>query len=290
MAVIRNRKPSSKSGPPTRTPPIHKPPARTQAPVKKYSVISCSSESHGEKVLIYADTGMGKSTLSALAPKPVFLSLDEGIEKLKHPVTGKPLKKIKGLEAFEDVRSSLGDISLFDEYETVVIDTSTILQDMAEDFVVRTIPTEKGAKVKNIVGYGYNKGYKHLYNTMKLVLQDCDALIHHGKNVIFIAQAITHNVANPSGEDFLRSGPRLHKDKSWDIEALYCEWADHILRIDYQDLFVKDKKISGDAIRNVFVKPEVYFRAKSRTISKPVIAFENQQDDSLWQFMFAEEN
>lgn len=289
MAVIRNRKPSSKSGPPERTPPKRSP-LGTSTPAKKYSVISCSSESHGEKVLIYADTGMGKSTLASLSPKPVFLSLDEGIEKLKHPVTGEPLKKISGLETFEDVRGALGDIPLFDEYETIVVDTSTKLQDIAEDFVVRTIPTEKGAKVKDIIGYGYNKGYKHLYNTMKLVLQDCDALIHHGKNVILIAQAITHNVANPSGEDFLRSGPRLHKDKSWDIEALYCEWSDHILRIDYQDLFVKDKKISGDAIRNVFVKPEVYFRAKSRTISESVITFKNQQDDSLWKFLFTEEN
>ncbi len=280
MAVIKNRKLSSKSGPP----------ARTSMSVKKYSVISCSSESHGEKVLIYADTGMGKSTLASLAPKPVFLSLDEGIEKLKHPVTGEPLKKIAGLETFEDIRGALGDISLFDEYETVVIDTVTKMQDIAEDFVVRTVPTEKGAKVKDIMGYGYNKGYKHLYNTMKLVLQDCDALIHHGKNVILIAQAITHNVANPSGEDFLRSGPRLHKDKSWDIEALYCEWTDHILRIDYQDLFVKDKKITGDVIRNVFVKPEVYFRAKSRTISESVITFKDQRDDSLWQFLFGGEN
>jgi len=266
------------------------PPVRTVQPPKKFSVVSCGNELNGKKIIIYADTGMGKSTLASLAPRPIFLPLDEGIEELKHPLTGEPLNKIDGVESFQDVRDVLGTLSLFSNGDTAVVDTATILQDLAEVHVVRNIPTEKGAKVKNIMGYGYNKGYKHLYNTMKLVLQDCDGLIHHGKNVILIAQAAIHNIANPSGEDFLRAGPRLHKDKSWDIEALYCEWADYIFRIDYQDVFVKEKKVTGETTRCVATKPEVYFRAKSRTSLASVISFETTQDDSLWQFLFGEQN
>lgn len=266
------------------------PPARAPVPPKTYSVVPCGSGTYGEKILIYADTGMGKSTLSALAPTPVFLALDEGIEKLVHPATGEKLKHIAGIETFQDVRNVLGNAALFDDYETTVVDTVTILQDLAEVYVVKNIKTEKGAVVKNIMGYGYNKGYKHLYNTMKLILQDCDNLIHQGKNVILIAQAAVHNIANPSGEDFLRAGPRLHKDKSWDIEALFCEWGDHILRIGYQDTSVsKDKKITGQTVRNIFTKPEVYFRAKSRTLKEPIISFEEPQDDSVWRFLFGGE-
>lgn len=259
-------------------------PSRTSP--KKFTVVPCGSESNGKKILIYADTGMGKSTLSALAPRPVFLSLDKGIEELTHPATGELLKKIEPIETFQDVRDALGEISLFSESDTVVVDTVTILQDLAEIDVIQNTPTEKGAKVKNIMGYGYNKGYKHLYNTMKLILQDCDALIRQGKNVILIAQAAIHNIPNPSGEDFLRAGPRLHKDKSWDIEALYCEWADYIFRIDYQDVFVKEKKVTGETIRCVITKPEVYFRAKSRTSLESIISFENPADDSVWKFLF----
>ena len=266
------------------------PPTRTVQPPKKFAVVPCGTGTSGEKIFIYADTGMGKSTLSALAPQPVFLALDEGIDKLRHPLTNEPLNHVEGVETFQNVRDALGTIPLFENYDTVVVDTVTILQDLAEVDVVRNIKTEKGATVKNIMGYGYNKGYKHLYNTMKLILQDCDALIHQGKNVILIAQAAIHNIANPSGEDFLRSGPRLHKDKSWDIEALYCEWADHILRIDYQDVFVKEKKVTGETVRNIFTQPEVYFRAKSRTLTEPVISFESPDDNSLWKFMFGEKN
>jgi len=271
---------TKRAGPPVR---------QVSKQIKQYTIGPCNAESNGKKIIVYSDTGMGKSTLAALAPQPVFLSLDKGIEELKHPLTGERLIRVEQeLEIFQDVRDVLGNLSLFNDRDTVVVDTVTILQDLAEVHVVQTIPTEKGIKVKNITGYGYNKGYKHLYNTMKLILQDCDALIHQGKNVILIAQAAIHNIPNPSGEDFLRAGPRLHKDKSWDIEALFCEWADHIFRIDYQDVFVKEKKVTGETTRMIYTKPEVYFRAKSRTLTEPLITFENPQDDSLWHFMFPE--
>ena len=217
----------------------------------------------------------------------MFLDLDEGAFELRHPVTGKKVDHIPGIRNFADVRTALQQVDLYDNYETVVVDNVTILQDWAEPHVVATIPTEKGAKVTNLVGYGYNKGYKHLYDVMRGPLADCDELVRRGKNVILIAQAALRSVPNPSGEDFLRAGLRLHADKSWNIESLYCEWASHILRIDYLNAFVnKDKKISGATTRAIFTQPELHFRAKSRTIQEPVISFENKADDSIWQFIF----
>jgi len=273
---------------PTSPPPLPAP--QPSAPAKKFKVVPWQSN-EGEKILIYGDTGIGKSSLGILAPTPVFLGLDEGASKLRHPETNEPVDHIVGLETFADVRAALQDISLFEKYETVVIDTVTILQDWAEADVVANITTDKGIKVKNLLGYGYNKGYKHLYNTMKLILQDCDNLARQGKHIILIAQSINNNIANPGGEDYLRHGPRLHVDRSWDIQALYCEWSDHIFRLDYADAFVsKDKKISGSTERAIYVQPELYFRAKSRTIEEPVISFEDKADDSIWQFLFGEKN
>lgn len=279
MAVTKIKKPPKRAGPPVR---------KVTPQRKIYTIAPCDSKLSGEKILIYADTGMGKSTLASLAPRPVFLSLDKGIEKLKHPLTGESLDRVENIETFQDVRDVLGNLSLFQNCDTPVVDTTNILQDLAEVYVVQNIKTDKGASVKNLLGYGYNKGYKHLYNTMKLVLQDCDALVHQGKNVILVAQAAIHNIPNPSGEDFLRAGPGLHKDKSWDIEALYCEWADHIFRIDYKDVFIAKKKVTGETTRMICTKPELYFRAKSRTLTEPLITFETPQDDSLWRFVFPE--
>ncbi len=253
--------------------------------VKKFTVGNWDAADEGEKIIIYADTGMGKTTLSALSPNPVYLGLDEGGRKMKHPVTGDPLRVVEDIETYQDVRDALQQSTTFDNFNTVVIDTVTILQDWAVPHMLANIPTEKGAKVKNIVGYGYNKGYQHLYDLMKFILQDCDRLIHKGKNVILVAQAAPNRVSNPGGEDYLRDGPRLYAGKP-SVEALYCEWADHILRIDYQNLWSEDKKAKGDTTRVIYTKPEVYFRAKSRTIDEQVISFENKTDDSIWKFMF----
>ena len=262
-------------------------PAAPTAPSKTFGVKSYSDVKRGEKIVLYGDTGIGKSSLALLAPKPVFLDLDEGAFELHHPVTGNKVDYVPDVVDFSDVRAALQEVSLYDNHETVVVDNATILQDWAEPHVVATIKTEKGATVANLVAYGYNKGYKHLYNEMKGPLADCDELIRRGKNVIIIAQAALRSVPNPSGEDFLRSGLRLHIDKSWNIEALYCEWASHVLRIDYLGAFVsKTKKISGATTRAVFVQPELHFRAKSRSIHEPVISFADASDDSLWQFMF----
>ncbi len=288
-------KPPAKKG--IKAPPPPAPAAKAvqsaSVQTKKFKVESWDTGKEGKRIIIYGDTGIGKSSLSLLAPKPVFLGLDEGGGQLRHPVTGEKPKRIPGIKTFADVRGALQQVELFDPYKTVIIDTTTILQDWAELHVVLTIPTEKGATVKNLIGYGYNKGFKHLYNVMKEPLQDCDELIRRGKNVIFIAQAGLHNVPNPSGEDYIRAGLRLHVDKSWNIESLYCEWADYILRVDYQNAFVKDKRVSGSTDRAIFVQPELYFRAKTRTpwyeedgslIS--AISFETLADDTVWQFIF----
>lgn len=258
-------------------------------PAKKFKIQSYADIKRGEKIIVYGDTGIGKTSLALLAPKPVFLDLDEGGFELHYPVTGKKLDHIPNLRDFTDVRTALQQVDLYDDYETIIVDNVTVLQDWAEPHVVATIPTDKGAKVANLIHYGYNKGYKHLYNVMKGPLADCDELVRRGKNVILIAQAALHNVPNPSGEDFLRAGLRLHADKSWSIESLYCEWASHVLRVDYFDAFVKHKKIKGTSTRAIFVQPELHFRAKSRTMQEPVVSFENQEDDSIWQFIFGGE-
>lgn len=257
-------------------------------PVKTFTVTPWDSSNEGEKILLYSETGMGKTTLSAMAPRPVFIGLDEGGRKIRHPITNELLNVIPDIETFEDVRAALQQPDLFKDGETAVIDTVTILEDFAYPYLFRNIPKENGTKVTNIVMYGYNKGYQHLYDAMKLILVDCDRLIHQGKNVILVAQSVSNRVSNPGGDDYLRDGPRLYAGKP-SVEALYCEWADHILRIGFQDMLVEDKKIRGTTTRVIFAKQELHFRAKSRTIEEPIIAFADKTDDSIWKFIFGEQ-
>ena len=267
-----------------RPPKAPKARASTVVPAKSFSVKTGTDPREGKKILIHADTGMGKTTLANLAPGTVFIGLDKG------GVGIKDYHHVDDVTNYMDVRSAL-QAPIYDEYETVCVDTVTLLEEWAEQHVLATITNDSGETMNSIVKYGWSNGYKHLYDMMKLVLQDVDALIRKGKNVILVAQSTPHNVPNPGGEDFIRQGPRLVSRKNANIEALYCEWADHIFHIGYQYLNVdKKKKATGTGSRAVFVHPEPHFRAKSRTLGldKAVVMFEDPTDDSIWQFLFAD--
>lgn len=292
MAVTKRKIPKPpKSAATTRPPTAPKARATTTVPAKNFEVKSWDCSGEGKRILIYAESGMGKTTLASLAPSPVFIGVDDG-GKLIVDEDGRKLRHVPGINNFTDVRGALQQTSIYDNDKTVVIDQATYLQEWAVDHVLATITNEKGAKMDSIVRYGYGKGYQHLYDTMKLILQDADGLIRRGKNVIIIAQSAPHNIANATGDDFLREGPRLHSQKNCNIEALYCEWADHLFRIGYQFVAVSEKKATGTNTRAIFTDGEQYFRAKSRgNILGPeqaVVTFEDPTDDSIWQFLFGE--
>lgn len=270
-----------------------KPKIAPPKPVKKvFTTEAWNGDNEGEKIIIYGESGMGKTTLSAMAPNPVYIGLDDGGRKLVHPKTGELLNRIPDIDNYGDVRAALQQLELFDDFDTVVIDTVTELQDIAVPWMLDHIPGPKGTVAKNIVDYGYNKGWNHLYDVMKYVLNDCDTLIKRGKNTILVAQSYPIKVANPGGDDFLCEAPHLFAGTP-SIEALYRSWADHILRIAYIDTKVKDKKASSANVRGIFTAPEVYYRAKSRTLARvledSVVSFEAADDDSIWQFMFGGE-
>jgi len=267
------------------TPRPGKPPAKT------FEIAQWDGAESGEKIILYGETGRGKTTLASMAPDAIFIGLDDGGRKLRHPKTGEFLKHIPGISTFEDVRAALNACLTLD-CKTVVIDTGTILESLAEAYVLRTINGPNGAAA-NLEAYGYGKGYKHLYDAMRMPLLNCDKLIAAGKNVVVICQSVNSKVANPGGDDFLRDEPRLYHDRKYSVLLMWCEWADHIFRIDYQGTWVKKAnknaafgKATGDVTRVVQAKEEVHYRAKSRTLDDPVISFSTKDDDSLWQLLF----
>jgi hypothetical protein len=238
---------------------------------------------------------MGKSSLAILAPDPIIIPLDDGTADLRDPYTGDKIIQVNDVVTFGDTRAVIQQHDLFDGHKTVIVDTVTKLEDMSHDYMFETIPHEKGGTVKSIEGYGYGKGYRHLYDTMKLFLQDVDALIRTGLNVILIAQCTSRLIPNAAGEDYLCYCPRLYPGSKGtpSVEELYREWADHVLFIDYTSTVVKDKKAKGDTTRAIFTQSELHFRAKSRVLTSgesipPVVTFDAVDDDSIFQYIFPE--
>ena len=295
-----NRLPENPLDPMIRRPPAAPASARKGAVsnqkiktvIKTFQAGVWNGEQEGEKILGYADSGMGKTTLAAMAPTPVFIGLDDGGRKIVHPVTKEPLHHIEGVETFDDFRQCTQQVSMFDDYETVVVDTGTILELLAHDWMLKNITDEKNNYVKNIEKYGWGKGHRHLYDTMRLPLCDFDALVRRGKNILILCQMQQVEVANASGENFLCDAPKLapQHGKTPSIWGMWTEWCDHVFKIGYSDLVAKDRKATSSAERLIFLHGQAHFKAKSRTVPGrfPLVSFSDPTDDSLWQFIFDE--
>lgn len=272
------------------------PPRAKQHVAKTFSVQPWTGEGQGEKIVLYGGSGSGKTTLASMLPGATFIGLDDGGRKIKNPLTGEPVRHVAGVETFEDVRDALHQLSLWASGSSCVVDTLTMLETWAEPWMFENILHEKGGHVASLEGYGYGKGYTHLFETMRLVLQDLDALVRQGTNVCLICQNMAVKRANPGGLDFLEDGPKLSHPSSEknSVRLHVCEWADQVFRLGYYGMMVeggKDARLgkaSGENHRAIYTMPEPHFFAKTRTLQDPVIAFEEPSDDSLWRLLFPE--
>jgi hypothetical protein len=289
-----NATPPKRNAKPPLPPPKRQPPAKkSTAPAKVFKAATWDTAKEGQRIVLYADSGMGKTTLAAMLPNPKFADFKGGSDKIKHPLTSERLIHIPGCEAFDDVRAVCHQPGLFEPGDSFVLDTGTAFEDCALEWTLANVPHETNKPIKRIESYGYGKGYRHLYDTMKLPLADFDALIRRGVNVVISCQMQQVEIAHAGGEDFLCDVPKLqkaHGKSTPSVWSMYDEWADHVFKIGYNDIQASDGKAASTGERVVYVHGQVHYKAKSRTIPPgyPVVSFEHPGDDSIWQFLFDE--
>ncbi len=257
----------------------------------KFKIAPWLGDNEGDKVIVYGLSGIGKTTLCSLLPNAAFIGIDDGGRKIKHPVTGKPLMHIPGISTFSDVREVFREPGVFDSIDNIIIDNISELEQWALPYCFKKVKDQKGNTVSNIEGYGFHKGYRHWYDQMRFILQDCDGLVRQGKNIIMVAQSTIQKFVQSGAEDFVKEGPELYHDTKVSIMNQYISWSDHVFRIAYSSIKVDGKKASGTTERAVYVHGEPHFYAKSRSITDEkysVVSFEDKKDDSIWRVLFNE--
>lgn len=245
--------------PPTLSRPGPAPAAAT--PKKVYGVQS-GRQAGGQRVLLYGPPGVGKSELASLAPGSVFLDLEGGTRNID-------CQRVVGLDGFADVRAWLQS-SESDPFSTVWIDTGTKLEEMAQAFILATVPGDKpGMKMTGLESYSFGKGYRHLYDAMSLALFDADRLVRAGKNVGVIAHCCTSEAPNPFGDNWLRYEPRLqHPKKESSVRERVFGWADHAIFIGY-DVAAERGKGVGAGTRTLYTCEMPTHMAKTRGAFDP---------------------
>lgn len=265
--------------PPPKLPTVPAPP---QAMQKQVSVkFSAPSSGSGHRVLIYGPGGIGKTTLcSALPGKTVFIDIEESLGKLGI----QNVSVVPDVSDWKALRDSI-NASGWDGVSNIVIDSLTRAEEMAIAHTLKTVPVEKGTYPTSIEGYGYGKGFTHVYETFLPLLSDIDRHIRAGRNVVMICHDCTANVPNPSGDDWLRYEPRLQSPSSGkaSVRLKVREWCDHVLFFGYDVAVSEDGKGRGSGTRTIYTSELPHYMAKSRSTSDAIPISSDEDVSLLWQ-------
>lgn len=271
--------------------PMQAPPPQTtsntigQASGKKFTILS-GKRHRAELVVLYGPGGIGKSTLAGLAPNPCFIETEPGAHKIDLP------KVIPYEQIVEDGNLAKGWTNIrevlrsdcWEDVGTIVIDTITRAEDLAKAWTLENVPSENGRPVTSIEGYGYGKGYTHLYETFMRLLPDLRAHTRAGRNVILISHECLTEIKNPFGENYDRYEPRLQHTKNTSIRYQLKEECDQMFFIAY-DIAVKDGKARGNSTRTIYTAESPYCMAKNRDVPGPMY-FDTPTDARIWQAIF----
>lgn len=209
-----------------------------------------SRDLRGKYVLLYGAPKVGKTTFASSFPKNLFLSTEQGTNALPSVYA----VNIENWSAFKRILSQLKKEEVQEKYNTVTIDTITILWDLCEKYVCQ----QNGVEAINQIPYG--GGYSQLGKEFSEAMRQI-TLMPYG--LVFIAHSETgmrKNSYTGEDEEFVR--PSLNKR----CYAIANRLVDAIIYID--NYFDED----GQSIRRMITRetPTVFAGSRFRFL-KPVI-------------------
>lgn len=156
---------------------------------------------------ITGDSGMGKTTLAATFPNPVFIRAEDGLQAL--PLEMRP-DAFPVIQSEMDLWNQLGALIKEEhDYKTVVIDSVTALERLFIQSVIDSDP--KKPKTINAACGGYGAGFMAVGGLHQRVRKACGLLNDKGINVVFIAHADTETIELPDSDPYTRYNMRLNK-------------------------------------------------------------------------------
>lgn len=192
------------------------------------------------KVVVYGPEGIGKSTLAAHFPRPVFIDTEGSTRHMDVSRTDKPSSWTMLMEQVQYIRSDPGVCS------TLVIDTA----DWAEQLCIASICADK--KLSGIEDMGYGKGYVYLAEEFGRLLNLLEEIVGRGVHVVLTAHAMMRKFEQP---DEMGAYDRWELKLQKKTSALVKEWSDLLLFANYKTLSVatddKGKKFKAQGGRRV---------------------------------------
>lgn len=179
------------------------------------------------RIVLLGMEGIGKTTLAAAAPSPLFIAAENGLTGFDSIPHLEP-------ETFSEVLSLCDALLSADsiEYKTIVIDTA----DWMERLIHAHICKRDGKD--NVEAYGFGKGMKIAEQELVLLLSKLDSIRQkHGVYILITSHVTIRTFNDPSGD----SWDRYEMKGAKGFAGILREWPDATLFAVYEVFKLKNK-------------------------------------------------
>lgn len=176
-----------------------------------------------QKLVFYGVEGIGKTSLAAQTPDPLFIDTEGGTAHLD-------VRRLQKPASWEELIALVKEVANTpDVCRTLVIDTADWAEQMCIDHICAKY------KQPGIESFGYGKGYTFLAEEFARLLAACDEVILSGKNMVITAHAKMRKQELPDEQGaFDRWELKLSKQTA----PLLKEWPDALLFLNFKTLVV----------------------------------------------------
>ena len=157
---------------------------------------------------ITGDAGLGKTSLAATFPNPIFIRAEDGLQAV--PSTSRPdaFPLLSNVDMLWEQLTAL--IKEDHKYKTLVVDSVTQLDTLFTNYIVDTDP-KKPKSIAQALG-GYGAGFQALSSLHGRVRKAAGILNEtKGMNIVFIAHSETETIELPDADPYTRYNIRMQK-------------------------------------------------------------------------------
>ena len=213
-----------------------------------------------QRVVVYGPEGIGKTTLAAQFPSPLFIDTEGGsghldVRRLPSPDSWQML--VDEVTWVRDFPAECGG--------TLVVDTA----DWAEALCAKHVCSKAGKD--GIEDFGYGKGYTYVKEEFGRLLNLLSECVERGLNVVVTAHAQIVKFEQPDEAGaYDRWEMKLSRRQ---VAPLLKEWADAVLFCNYKTVVIKETdkdgkvtkaRATGGRNRTIFATHAATWDAKNR--------------------------
>lgn len=177
------------------------------------SILSTVTKPNERPVIatITGDAGVGKTTLAATFPKPIFIRAEDGLQSVPSDIRPDAFPVLDSVKMLWEQLTAL--VNDEHDYKTLVVDSVTQLETMFGEHVIDS-DIKKPKSLAQANG-GYGAGYGAVSALHGRVRKAAKILNEkRGMNVVFIAHSDVMTIELPDEDPYSRYELRLHKKSS----------------------------------------------------------------------------